>query len=129
MDQFGVRRDALRKIAKQVSYPILLSAVLEKDTQEMTWLGIKIRNVHGLGDRSAFGLQEEKGVVIVNVPANSILAKSGLQSNDVIINANKEKTDNVVRLEAIRQQINWTGQMDVEIVRNQQNLTIKLSLK
>ena len=129
MDQFGVRRDALRKIAKQVSYPVLLNAALEKDTQEMTWLGIKIRNVQGLGDRSAFGLQEEKGVVIVNVPANSILAKSGLQSNDVIINANKEKTDNVVRLEAIRQQINWMGQMDVEIVRNQQSLTLKLSLK
>ncbi|SKB59505.1 PDZ domain-containing protein [Dyadobacter psychrophilus] len=129
MDQFGVQKEAFKKIARKVSYPVLLNAALEKDMQEMTWLGVKIRNVRGLGDRSAFGLPDEKGVVIVNVPSDNILAKSGLQSNDVIISANKEKTDNVVRLEAIRQQINWTGQMDVEVLRNQQTLTLKLNLK
>ncbi|MCF0039127.1 PDZ domain-containing protein [Dyadobacter fanqingshengii] len=128
-DRFGVTKETFKKIAKKVSYPVLLNAALEKDMQEMTWLGVKIRNVRGLGDRSAFGLPDEKGVVVVDVPANSILVKSGLQNNDVVISANKEKTDNVVRLEAIRQQVNWTGQMDVEVLRNQQTLTLKLNLK
>jgi S1-C subfamily serine protease len=83
----------------------------------------------GLGDRSAFGLPDEKGIVIVDIPESSILAKSGLQNNDVIVQANKEKADNVVRLEAIRQQVNWTGQMEVEVLRNQKTIKLKINLK
>ncbi|NIJ51596.1 PDZ domain-containing protein [Dyadobacter arcticus] len=129
MNDFGTRKDNLKKLAQKVSFPLLLNADLEKTVKEMTWLGIKIRNVQGLGDRSAFGLSDEKGVIVVDVPASSILIKSGLQSNDVIISANKEMTENVVRLEAIRQQVNWTGQMDVEVLRNQQTVKLKLNLK
>ncbi|MEO6285241.1 MAG: PDZ domain-containing protein [Dyadobacter sp.] len=129
MDQFGVRIEKLKVMAAKVAFPVLLNAELEKNMQEMTWLGAKIRNVQGLGDRSAFGLPDEKGIVIVDIPESSILAKSGLQNNDVIVQANKEKADNVVRLEAIRQQVNWTGQMDVEVLRNQKNVKLKLNLK
>jgi hypothetical protein len=129
MNDFGTRKKELQSIAQKISFPVLLNAELEKTMQDMTWLGVKIRNVHGLGDRSAFGLPNEKGVVVVHIPANSTLAKSGLQPNDVIVSANKEATENVVRLEAIRQQINWTGQMDVEIIRNQRTLKLKLNLK
>ncbi len=109
--------------------PVLLNASLEKELQETTWLGAKIRNVQGLGDRSAFGLPDEKGVILVEIPSTSILTKSKLQAGDVIRIANKETADNVVRLEAIRQQYNWTGNMEVEILRNQQPLTIKIDLK
>jgi hypothetical protein len=129
MDQFGVRIEKLKVMAAKVAFPVLLNAELEKNMQEMIWLGAKIRNVQGLGDRSAFGLPEEKGIVIVDIPESSILAKSGLQNNDVIVQANKEKADNVVRLEAIRQQVNWTGQMDVEVLRNQKTIKLKINLK
>lgn len=129
MDQFGVRIEKLKVMAAKVSFPVLLNAELEKNIQEMTWLGAKIRNVQGLGDRSAFGLPDEKGIVVVDIPESSILTKSGLQNNDVIVQANKEKADNVVRLEAIRQQVNWTGQMEVEVLRNQKTVKLKINLK
>jgi len=128
-DEFGVQSENLKNLSVKVSFPALLNAELESKINEMPWLGIRIRNVQGLGDRSAFGLPDEKGIVVTEIPAASILSKSGLQVNDVIVAANKEKTDNVIRLEAIRQQINWTGKMDVEVFRNQQKLNLVLNLK
>ncbi|QRR04308.1 right-handed parallel beta-helix repeat-containing protein [Dyadobacter sandarakinus] len=129
MNDFGTRIESLKKIAAKVQYPVLLNAELEKNMHEMTWLGVKIRNVQGLGDRSAFGLPDEKGIVVMDVPAQSLLSASGLQNNDVIITANQEKADNIVRLEGIRQQINWTGRMEVEVMRNQQKIRLTLNLK
>lgn len=129
MDKFGVQKANLKKLAMKVSFPALLNAELESQITEMPWLGIRIRNVKGLGDRSAFGLPDEKGIVVTEIPAVSILARSGLQVNDVIVSANHEKTENVIRLEAIRQQINWTGKMEIEIMRNQQKQKFVLDLK
>lgn len=129
INDFGVTKASLRKMADKVELPVLLNAALEKELQETVWLGAKIRNVNGLGDRSAFGLPDEKGVILVEIPASSILSKSKLQAGDVIRTANKEEAGNVVRLEAIRQQYNWTGKLDLEILRNQQVLKIDLSLK
>lgn len=129
MNDFGVTKESFKAISEKVRLPVLLNASLEKELQETIWLGAKIRNVQGLGDRSAFGLPDEKGVIVVEIPSASILSNSKLQAGDVIRTANKEAADNVVRLEAIRQQYNWTGNMEVEILRNQQPLTIKINLK
>ncbi|GGC09721.1 PDZ domain-containing protein [Dyadobacter sediminis] len=129
MNEFGVQNERLKNLADKVTFPVLLDAELESKIQEMPWLGIRIRNVRGLGDRSAFGLPDEKGIVVTEIPDSSILAKSGLQINDVIVAANREKTDNIIRLEAIRQQLNWTGKMEVEVFRNQQKFNLVLNLK
>lgn len=129
MDDFGVTKPELKEIARKVQQPVLLNAALEKDLTETIWLNSKIRNVQGLGDRSAYGLPDEKGVIVVDIPASSLLAKSKIQPGDVIRSANEEATDNVVRLEAIRQQYNWTGSLNLEIIRNQQPILIKLDLK
>jgi len=129
MNNFGVTKASFRKMAAKVDFPVLLNAALEMELQETIWLGAKIRNVNGLGDRSAFGLPDEKGVVLVEIPASSILTKSTLQAGDVIRTANDEEAGNVVRLEAIRQQYNWTGKLNLEILRNQQVLKIEVTLK
>jgi len=129
MNNFGVTKASFRKMAAKVDFPVLLNAALEMELQETIWLGAKIRNVNGLGDRSAFGLPDEKGVVLVEIPASSILTKSTLQAGDVIRTANNEEAGNVVRLEAIRQQYNWTGKLNLEILRNQQVLKIEVTLK
>jgi len=129
MNDFGVTKASFRKLAHKVELPVLLNATLEKELQETVWLGAKIRNVNGLGDRSAFGLPDEKGVIFVEIPASSILSKSKLQAGDVIRTANDEEAGNVVRLEAIRQQYNWTGKLNLEIRRNQQVLKVEVTLK
>lgn len=129
MNQFGVQRPALRFIADTPKIPTLLNAQLEQTVKEMVWLGTSVRNVQGLGDRSAFGLPDEKGVIVVDVPAGSLLATSGLKKGDVIRAANQEDVPTIGRLIAIQQQINWTGRLAVTVMRNQQTVELTLPLK
>ena len=129
MNQFGVQKPSLRSIAQMPKFPVLLNAQLEASIQEMTWLGISIRNVRGLGDRSAFGLPDEKGVVVVDIPKESRLATSGLKKGDVIRLVNNEDVPNIGRLIAIQQQVNWMGHMDVSVMRNQQFMKLTVPLK
>ena len=44
-----------------------------------------IRDISGLGDRSAYGLPDESGVLLLDVPVASPAAKAGLQKDDVIL--------------------------------------------
>ncbi len=129
MNEFGVQNQSLKKIAEKVSIPKLLNSAAEKQITEMIWLKAKIRNVNGLGDRSAYGLPDEKGVIVVEIPSNSVIADSGLQPGDVIVKANAEKIDNVVQLEAVQQKVNWTGKLAVEVMRNQKMMNFELKLK
>ena len=129
MNQFGVQRPALRFIAETPKLPVLMTAQLEETVTEMVWLGATIRNVQGLGDRSAFGLPDEKGIIVVNIPKESLLAASGLQKGDVIRTANNEEVPTIGRLMAIQQQINWTGRLSVTVMRNQQTVGLTLPLK
>lgn len=129
MHQFGVQKPALRALARTPSLPTLLNSRFEESVQELTWLGASIRNVRGLGDRSAFGLPDEKGVIVVGIPKGSPLETAGLKTGDVIRTANQEETPNVGRLVAIQQQINWTGQLSVTVIRNQQTVQLTLPLK
>ncbi|SOD91666.1 PDZ domain-containing protein [Spirosoma fluviale] len=129
MNQFGVQTPALRALAETPKLPVLLNAQLENSVQELVWLGTSLRNVHGLGDRSAFGLPDEKGVIVVDIPAASKLAQSGLKKGDVIRTANDEEVPTIGKLIAIQQGVNWTGRMDVTVIRNQQITKLTLPLK
>ena len=129
MDQFGVTRPELKKLAESVEIPVLLNSEHEKQVSKMTWLGGKIRNVEGLGDRSAFGLPDATGVIVEEIHAGSLLDKGGLKKGDVIRYANQEEVPNLIRLMAIQQQVNWTGQLEVEVIRNQQKIKCRVPLK
>ena len=129
MNQFGVQKPALRALARSPKLPTLLDSRFEESVQEMTWLGASLRNVRGLGDRSAFGLPDEKGVIVVTIPKGSLLETSGLKPGDVIRTANQEETPNVGRLVAIQQQVNWMGRLAITVIRNQQTVTLAVPLK
>ncbi|GAB3898876.1 PDZ domain-containing protein [Larkinella knui] len=129
MNQFGVQKASLRALARAPKLPVLLDHRFEESVQELVWLGASLRNVQGLGDRSAFGLPDEKGVIVVNIPKGSLLENSGLKNGDVIRTANQEETPNLGRLVAIQQQVNWTGRMAVTVIRNQQTVKLTLPLK
>ena len=56
-------------------------------------MGMQLRNVTTIGDRSAAGLSEISGVWVVVVPGGTML--SGIfQANDVILEANGRKISN-----------------------------------
>ncbi|WP_019942928.1 PDZ domain-containing protein [Dyadobacter beijingensis] len=126
MHAFGVVSPALRSKADKVPLPVADPVTAAGNRSEAAWLGGKLRNVNGLGDRSAFGLPDEKGVVVEAVPENSILAKAGMKQGDVIRVLNHREIGNVSELMDVYQEVNWMGEGEVAVFRNQalQKLTV-----
>jgi hypothetical protein len=101
MDQFGVQKSELKTIARvpqlpQPKMPASPNAV--RDVAPATWLGASVRNIRDEGEMSAFGLPGVTGILILEVPAGSALAKAGLRMNDVVLSVNGGKTADTAAL-------------------------------
>lgn len=130
MDSFGVQTPLLKKMAAKVNLPVLVNnTLLSNPSAIVSFLGGKVKSVDGLGDRSAYGLPDETGVVIVDAGSNSLLSKAGLHNKDVIRNAGGKPVRNVQQLLDIYQALNWTGRLQLTIIRNQQTLDIDMKTK
>ncbi len=95
MDQFGVRKPELKAIARRPQLPpseMPADRGVARDTTPAKWLGASVRNIADEGEMSAFGLAGMAGVLVLDVPAESALAKAGLRKNDVILSVNGAKT-------------------------------------
>ena len=129
MNQFGVQKPALRALARSPKLPALLNSQQEKNVTEMTWLGIMIRNVQGPGDRSAFGLPDEHGIIVLTVPKESKLATSGMQKGDVIRTANGTNVTTIRQLIDLQQQLHYMKALSVKVMRNQQLVELNLPMR
>jgi hypothetical protein len=130
MNEFGVQKAVLKKLALQPQIPTLLNAQpLSGKTSTISFLGGTLKNVEGLGDRSAYGLPDETGIIILTTGPNSLLTKSGLLEKDVIRTADGKAVKNINELLDIYQEINWHGKIDLEVFRNQQLMKLVLLLK
>ena len=130
MNRFGVQKPSLKKIAQQPGVPVLVTdAGLADKSVAIAFLGGTIKSVDGLGDRSAYGLPDETGVIVLSAGSSSLLTQSGLQDKDVIRSANGKPVRDVKELMDIYQEMNWTGRLPVTIIRNQQLLGFELRTK
>jgi hypothetical protein len=130
MDKFGVQKPSLKKIARlaPISGLIIDQEATDK-TKVIPFLGGTVKNVEGPGERSAYGLPDETGVIVLSTGKNSLLLKSGLRDRDVIRTADGKAVKDLKSLLDIYQLSNWKGKIPVEIVRNQQPLVLVLQLK
>lgn len=129
MDGFGVALAHLKALADQPEIsPIFLQSHDAKG-EIVEWYGAKVKNVETLGEQSATGLGEIKGVLFVEVPANSLAEKSGLQTRDVVLVCDGEDTDDVIRLRKAESANRWKGRLQLKVWRNQQLHDIVLTLE
>ncbi|MDR2774680.1 MAG: PDZ domain-containing protein [Tannerella sp.] len=118
MDKFGVVSSELKRMALPVPLPELIRADDDReDVQEV--LGMKVKNITTLGERSAAGISDASGVWIVDVPDDSP-AKGALQPNDVILRINHAPVKNVREMkEAL---IKARSRANITVSRNQKEL-------
>ncbi|MDR1866019.1 MAG: peptide-binding protein [Bacteroidales bacterium] len=85
MDRFGVVSERLKALAEkpQMPTPVIFAEVAE--TKILFWQGVQIKNLETPGERSATGMDSERGVYVVSVPARGTYLRDYLQSNDVIL--------------------------------------------
>lgn len=129
MDQFGVVSPELKKKVAPVSLPLINLGEAKEVTKEMNWLGGSLRNIQGLGDRSAYGLPDEEGVLVQEIQVGSILSKSSLKKGDVIRKMNNKVIQNLTDFSTVYQEINWMGKTELEIMRNQKLVTMIVGFK
>jgi hypothetical protein len=106
MDQFGVQKPELKAIARTPEIPKLTApaggdAKLAAERPHFVWQA-QVRNIAGLGDRSAYGLPGESGVLLLSVPPDSLAAKAGLQKDDVVLACNGKPVKTVTDLLAVQ---------------------------
>jgi len=129
MDRFGVYTPSLKALAEKPEFPTIVAVQTYDDKQEYDWLGIQVKAVSGLGERSAFGLPDEKGIIIGDISAGSKIKSSELRKNDVIRAVNGKPIDSVGQLFELTEQNRWKGGMKITIFRNQEEREIGISFR
>lgn len=130
MDQFGVKKPSLKKIAKTPFLPVVwLESNVNTKMKETNWLGGKIKNIETMAERSASGLSKTAGVLIVQIEENSLLARSEIEIGDVIIACEGKEIDTVTDLLRTHQSNNWRGRLNLEVFRNQKSMKLKVNTK
>lgn len=132
---FGVTLPRLRAIVSRPVLPTLSTGVtassssMPKKTQEsLQWMGATLKGIEGMGERSAAGLAEESGVAVVALSEEAPAAKMGLHAGDVILGAGGKV------FKSAQGFVDWvkkqpkSSTVEVDVVRNQQPLKMKLSL-
>jgi hypothetical protein len=85
MDRFGVESDRLKALAEQPRMPVPVFAADDVDSETFVWESVQIKNLKTLGERSATGMDGERGVYVVAVGAYGNELRDYLRSNDVIL--------------------------------------------
>ncbi|MCC9607827.1 right-handed parallel beta-helix repeat-containing protein [Blastopirellula sp. JC732] len=122
MNQFGVRTAKLKALARTPSFSSGKEEKSKRDQRRSKWQDLTVRNVIGLGDQSAFGLPSEAGMIVVAAPANSALAKAGVQVGDVIIECDGKEIAEIAKLPK-----SITSMKTITIWRNQQAVVLQLA--
>jgi hypothetical protein len=131
---FGVTSPRLRRRAREAPIPALISATFPRGATAL-FLGAKVKSVETLGERSAAGLGEANGVLILSVDAGSPAALGGLEAGDVVIGVENDqgtapvsKIDKLPDLVAAFQEKKWQGALHLRIQRNQRERPITVTL-
>ena len=96
MDSFGVVSPQLKALAKKPPFPAVIALDKLDDNPVIDFMGAKVKNLTTLGERSATGMDETRGVLVVEVTPGSVAAKF-LQANDVILSFNNQQVNKLQR--------------------------------
>ena len=130
MDQFGVQKPALKEKAKTPEIPsVFITHEGTRSGATSTWLGATIKDIENMGERSATGLKDDKGVLIKILPAGCIAARGGLEEGDVIVFCEDKDIENVSELMRCYQGNNWKGVLNITVIRNQKEFKLLLKTK
>ena len=134
MDSFGVKKPALKALAKTPEIPTPAShsegmtPAQSNASKDESWMGMKLHGLQG-EEFSAFGTtQEEGGVQITEIAAGSDGERAGLKDNDLILAVNDNPTKGVADfMKAVREA--GDQRLEIRLVRNQKPLRITVTQK
>ena len=129
MDDFGVTIERLKAIADRPEITPLAIGGAVAPGGMVQWHGGTLKNVETLGEQSAAGLDEIRGVLVVEVPGGSPLARAEVRAGDVIVACDETATDDVTALRKAEASHRWKGRLLLGVWRNQRLHTVALRLE
>ncbi len=126
MDSFGVVSPALKGLAKKVQIPSIILSGKADDEEIIVFIGAKVKNLVTQGERSATGMDDTRGVLVVEVAAGSTAA-GFLQPNDVILSFNNRQVNKLHDLLEARMAVIGTV-TEVVLFRNQKKFKLQIEL-
>ena len=127
MNDFGVRSEWLKEIAKKPEFPKLTLNLKEKSVKTDRWMGAILSEVSG-EELSAYGFGfGETAVALEYVPEESEARKMGFMSGDLIVNFNKRGVPSIALFNEFVDK-NRGMVCKVVIIRNQKEEVVSLLL-
>lgn len=124
MDEFGVRPDNLKKLARTPLLPVPIINDEQCDSEITQWHGWNVKNLETLGERSATGMNTERGVYIISSSAFHNPLRDFIQSNDVILGFDDKQVNNIEDLQKAEHEISKKENISLTIFRSQKEITI-----
>jgi len=128
LDNFGVQKAALKAIARTPHIGEAKASGPQRDARIETWLDAKVRNLVGQSEMSAYGTPGETGVLVLDAPAHTTLARSGLKTDDVILTLNGKPTAQVSDLQLLTGSLQVGQEAKIGILRSQKSHIILLKV-
>ena len=125
MKNFGVVSDYLKAIARTPRMSIPISMVESVESRYENWLGLSIKNLETLGERSATGMDTERGVYVVTADSNGQL-RDFIQTNDVILQINEHPVTDLETMAVALKKVQREQKVKVVVFRGQKEQIIWL---
>jgi len=126
MDQFGVKKPSLRAIARQPEIPKLEYKTGSRVARPRIVLGASVKSLRGLEERSATGLDADRGLLLLEVPDGCVAHAVDLRPNDVILRVSGQNTDRPSQFQPAYLQIAASTQSEFTIFRDQKEQTLQV---
>ena len=128
MDGFGVVSPRLKELAACPVMPVPMVAAAHAGGKIMTWKGVRLKNLETLGERSATGMDEERGVYVISVDALGCPLRDVLQPNDVILEIESYAVDDVDGMMRVLSDLKGKRRAKAVLMRNQKPVEVRFPL-
>jgi hypothetical protein len=124
MNDFGVKSQRLKMLSETPAFTVPLFASAEKDAFMVYWESLQIKDLDTPGERSATGMDSERGVYIVTVSALGGELRDYLKPNDVILGFGGKAVNNLTDLRQALADTDLSKPLTLTVFRNQKTNTI-----
>jgi hypothetical protein len=131
LDSYGVTSLSLRAQARTPSFAATANPIptnpKNRDPNPITWREVQVKNLIGLDERSATGMGDDIGVLIIAAPAGTQAAKDGFKTYDVILSLNGQNVGSLDDLKTLYAAAASGAALQAGVHRDQQDTTVKFT--
>lgn len=128
MDEFGVVSPRLKKIARQPEMPQIRNVDTGHTAVTKQWQGVVLKDLTTLGERSATGMDSERGVYVLSVSPLEGL-HTHLRTNDVLLKVNQVAVDNLEEFFQALKECKQGETVSLTVFRSQKEMEFSFKLK